>query len=112
MSRVALTFDDGPGPSTPALLDVLAARGIRATFFLLGVNVERSREVVIRLLREGHTAGNHSHTHPRPDATDEPRFAEEIRRNDALLVEIAGEAGVTLPEPIPVRLPYGPAADD
>ena len=112
MSRVALTFDDGPGPATPALLDVLAARGVRATFFLLGTNVERSREVVVRLLREGHIAGNHSHSHPRPDATDEARFAEEIRRNDALLTEVAREAGVTLREPIPVRLPYGPAAND
>jgi chitin deacetylase len=112
MSRVALTFDDGPGPATPALLDVLAARGIKATFFLLGVNVERAREVVVRLLREGHTAGNHSHTHPRPDATDEARFAAEIQRNDALLREVAAEAGLTLAEPIPVRLPYGPIAED
>src|SRR5215471_7795289 len=98
MSHVALTFDDGPGPATSALLDVLAARGTRASFFLLGVNVERAREVVIRLMREGHTVGNHSHTHPRPDATDEARFAEEVRRNDALLREVAAEAGVTLPE--------------
>jgi chitin deacetylase len=111
-TRVALTFDDGPGPATPALLDVLAARGIKATFFLLGMNIERSREVVIRLLREGHTAGNHSHAHPRPDATDEARFVKEIRRNDALLLEVASQAGVTLLEPIPVRLPYGPIADD
>jgi peptidoglycan-N-acetylglucosamine deacetylase len=112
MSRVALTFDDGPGPATSALLDVLAARGTRATFFLLGHNVERAREVVIRLMREGHTVGNHSLSHPRPDATDEVRFATEIKRNDALLLEVAKEAGVTLREPIPVRLPYGPIAED
>ena len=42
MPRVALTFDDGPGPATTALLDVLAARGVTATFFLLGKNVERA----------------------------------------------------------------------
>ena len=111
--RVALTFDDGPGPATPRLLDVLAAHRVHATFFLLGQNVERDRAVAVRLAREGHQLGNHSVTHPRPEAVDAAGFAEQIRRNDALLAEIRREAGLPpIAGPLPVRLPYGPAADD
>jgi chitin deacetylase len=112
MPRVALTFDDGPGPATSALLDVLASRGTRATFFLLGTNVERARQVVVRTMREGHTVGNHSYAHASPGHIDEARFVAEIKHNDALLLEVAREAGVVLGDPIPVRLPYGPIAED
>jgi peptidoglycan-N-acetylglucosamine deacetylase len=111
--RVALTFDDGPGPATPRLLDVLAAQGARATFFLLGQNAERSRDVAIRLAREGHVVGNHSWSHPRPETITLPDFAAEILRTDALLADLRREAGLPpLRGAFPVRLPYGPAADD
>ena len=112
-ARVALTFDDGPGPATPRLLDVLRAKGVRATFFLLGQNLERSRETAIRLAREGHVLGNHSWTHPKADAISEAAFVEEIRRTDQLLADLRRSAGLAdLPGPFPVRLPYGPAASD
>lgn len=112
MARVALTFDDGPGPATPLLLDVLSARGVHATFFLLGQNVERARDVAVRIAREGHVVGNHSVTHARPGAIAGAAFAAEIARNDALLADVCREAGVAARRPIPVRLPYGPAPDD
>lgn len=108
MARVALSFDDGPGPATEALLDVLAARGARATFFLLGKNVERARATAVRVAREGHVVGNHTFSHARPDAIGARPFVDEILRVDALLADVAREAGVTLARPIPVRLPYGP----
>jgi chitin deacetylase len=112
MVRVALTFDDGPGPATDSLLDILAARNVRATFFLLGRNVERLRPVAIRLLRAGHLVGNHTYSHARPDAITPAELVAEVRRTDALLHQVATEAGVALADPIPVRLPYGPAAAD
>ncbi len=112
MARVALTFDDGPGPSTPALLDVLAAAGVKATFFLLGQNVERARAVAVRMAREGHLLGNHSWTHPEAAAVSEAAFAAEVRRTDALLAGVRLEAGVAAVAVPPVRLPYGPAGDD
>jgi peptidoglycan-N-acetylglucosamine deacetylase len=108
MARVALTFDDGPGPATESLLDVLAARGAKATFFLLGRNVERARATTVRLAREGHVLGNHTFSHARPDAIDHAALVAEIARTDALLAEICREAGVSARRPIPVRLPYGP----
>lgn len=101
-----LTFDDGPGPSTPALLDVLAAAGVRATFFVLGSNLERRMDVGRRIVREGHTLGNHTYSHAHPGELDAHALAAEIARTDALIAELAG---VGTP---PLRLPYGIVADD
>jgi peptidoglycan-N-acetylglucosamine deacetylase len=62
--RVALTFDDGPNPeATPAILDALAVRGVRATFFALGSHVERWPALVARAVDEGHAVGNHGYYH-------------------------------------------------
>lgn len=62
--RVALTFDDGPDPvRTPALLDALAELDVRATFFLLGKQVEAHPDIAHRIAREGHEIGNHTYSH-------------------------------------------------
>jgi peptidoglycan-N-acetylglucosamine deacetylase len=111
-ASVALTFDDGPGRSTPALLDVLAARGTRATFFLLGGNLERRWDCALRIAREGHVLGNHSYSHARPGALDPRALIEEIEHTDAMLERVARDAGAALRRPIPLRLPYGLSPDD
>jgi peptidoglycan-N-acetylglucosamine deacetylase len=59
-----LTFDDGPGPDTGTLLDVLARHATKATFFLVGERVAGSRETLARLTHDGHRLGNHSWDHP------------------------------------------------
>ena len=62
----ALTFDDGPNASsTPILLDGLKERKVRATFFLIGENVEKdeNEKIVKRMYEEGHLIGNHTYTH-------------------------------------------------
>lgn len=62
--RVALTFDDGPNAeATPRILDALAARGVKATFFVLGRHADRWPELVKRVAAEGHTIGNHGWHH-------------------------------------------------
>ncbi len=62
--RVAFTIDDGPDPQvTPAVLDLLARHGVRATFFCIGDRVTHHRELVRRIAREGHEIGNHSEHH-------------------------------------------------
>ena len=59
-----LTFDDGPSEeNTTAVLDILKERGIKATFFLVGKNVEKHPEVVRRIVEEGHTIGIHCYSH-------------------------------------------------
>lgn len=96
-----LTFDDGPGPSTSALLDVLATAGVRATFFVLGRNLEQRRDVALRIVHDGHVLGNHTYSHARPEGIDARALADEIARTDALIAELAG------PGVPPLRLPYG-----
>jgi len=61
---VALTFDDGPNPdATPLILDALKARGVRATFFILGRHAEQWPDLVKRVADEGHAIGNHGYFH-------------------------------------------------
>jgi len=61
---VALTFDDGPNPdATPLVLDALALRGVKATFFMLGRHAERWPDLVKRVADEGHSIGNHGYFH-------------------------------------------------
>lgn len=63
---VALTFDDGPDPEvTPRLLDLLAAHGARATFFVIGVHARAHGALLRRMRDEGHTLGLHSDAHSR-----------------------------------------------
>jgi peptidoglycan-N-acetylglucosamine deacetylase len=113
MARFALTFDDGPGPSTSALLDVLHDAGVRATFFLLGRNVEeapwcgdpaRARALAVRAVREGHLLGNHTWSHHRPDRWRE--LAGDLRRGEAVVRAVRSEAG-SREGTVPFRLPYG-----
>ena len=100
VSRVALTFDDGPGPDTPALLDALRAGGAAATFFLHGRNVAQHPALVRRVRDEGHELGNHALTH------------ENLRRHPVKTVRevvatqrlVADAAGV---RPRVFRPPYG-----
>ena len=59
---IALTFDDGPRRSTTTrLLDALAERGVKATFFLVGAQAEANPDVVQRMDREGHQIGIHTY---------------------------------------------------
>lgn len=64
-NEVWLTIDDGPDPeTTPEILDLLAAAGARASFFVIGRKVEWNRALAERIVAEGHTLENHTHTHP------------------------------------------------
>ena len=63
--EVWLTIDDGPHPEhTPVMLDLLRAHGARATFFVIGREVDRHRSLVRRIVEEGHEVANHSYSHP------------------------------------------------
>lgn len=61
---LALTFDDGPSESTPALLELLAQYDVNATFFMCGQNVRRLKEIAREVAAAGHEIGNHSDSHP------------------------------------------------
>lgn len=100
--QIALTFDDGPMPPyTEQVLDILRERGVRATFFVCGRNVERHPKVVHRIHSDGHTIGNHTWSHPYLYFLSRNKIAEEIDRTQTT-VQLA--AGCT---PRLFRPPYG-----
>ena len=101
----ALTFDDGPSPNTPILLDMLASYGIPATFFLLGRNVTAYPEILDRIIAEGHEVGNHSWSHPNLKRLSLAKQAEQITETDRLL----RAHGAT---PFYMRPPYGSFDDN
>lgn len=89
--RFALTFDDGPSPrNTPALLDVLAGLGARATFFLLRSPLRRSPELARRMLRDGHEVGVHGDLHLPAWAMPTSWIGREIERSVATMRDALG----------------------
>lgn len=79
--ELVLTFDDGPWPGTTSkILDALRHECVRATFFLLGKNVEPHPELARRELAEGHTIGHHTYSHALLDRMPLARAEAEINR--------------------------------
>ena len=77
---VALTFDDGPSTYTPGFLDVLKAKGVRGTFFVLGQSTAAYPEYARRIVREGHEIANHSWKHDLyPSAADLRQTSNTIK---------------------------------
>lgn len=99
---IAMTFDDGPHPVlTPRLLDMLKARGIRATFFLIGENAAEYPDIVRRIAAEGHEIGNHTWNHPQLTKLNPAALREEINRTSTTIAEIIGKPLLVM------RPPYG-----
>ncbi len=98
---VALTFDDGPGPETAPILDLLKREGVRATFFLCGANVEQYPELARRIGEEGHEVGNHTYHHPSFLGRSPGKIAWEIEGAQRAIRHRTGR------EAIWFRPPYG-----
>jgi peptidoglycan/xylan/chitin deacetylase (PgdA/CDA1 family) len=83
---VALTFDDGPDPAgTQVILDALAARGVHATFYLIGHELEAHPELGRAIAGAGHEIGNHSYSHERMVLVTPGWVAGEVERTDTLI---------------------------
>lgn len=99
---IAITFDDGPQPqNTPRLLDMLRARNIKATFYMVGSNVELYPQVVRRVVAEGHEIGNHSYSHRLLSKLSDSEVRSELTRTRDAIVRAAGVS------PRSLRPPYG-----
>ncbi len=99
---LALTFDDGPHHSlTPHLLDILAARRIRASFFVIGNRAARNPLILGRMAAEGHEIGNHTWSHPRLVGLPDETVLAQIDRTAQVVGDIVGRA------PVVMRPPYG-----
>ncbi len=91
--HASLTFDDGPDPEhTPRVLDVLAAAGVRATFFLVASAAERHSLLARRMLAEGHEIGNHTWSHYHPALLREHTARREVIAGSRALADILGRA--------------------
>ena len=89
--RIALTFDDGPGPYTERLLDGLKERGVKASFFLIGRSVKEYPEAVKRMEEEGHLIGNHTYSHVKLKGLSPEETRREIQKTDEAVYEITGK---------------------
>jgi peptidoglycan/xylan/chitin deacetylase (PgdA/CDA1 family) len=99
---VAMTYDDGPHPRlTPTLLDALKARGLSATFYLIGKSVVTWPDIVRRIADEGHEIGNHTWSHPNMARLGDSAMLREIDRTSEAIQKITGRPPVTF------RPPYG-----
>lgn len=97
-----MTFDDGPHQTlTPKLLDLLAQKKIKVTFFVLGENVERHPEILKRAVAEGHEIGNHSWSHPNLAKLSQEKVRDQLKRTDDLIRQTIGF------RPKIMRPPYG-----
>lgn len=87
-----LTFDDGPSEeNTEKVLDILKERGIHATFFLVGENVEQNPEIAQRIAAEGHTIGIHSNSHDYTEIyADVDSFIQDFEAAHQIIYEVTG----------------------
>jgi peptidoglycan/xylan/chitin deacetylase (PgdA/CDA1 family) len=103
--EIALTFDDGPHLTrTPRVLQILAAAGIKATFFEIGRNAAAHPEIARSVRAAGHTIGSHTFSHPNMAQLSEPHAEVEVESGDASVSLALG----LLPGQLPFfRFPYG-----
>ena len=104
---VALTFDDGPNPSTTTqVLDTLAKYNVKATFFVLGKNIAGNEDLLKRMKSEGHVVGNHSWDHPVLSKLTLEDAKKQITDTEDALTKVLGSSSKLM------RPPYGAITDD
>jgi peptidoglycan/xylan/chitin deacetylase (PgdA/CDA1 family) len=86
--EIYLTFDDGPIPeATPWILDLLDQYNAKATFFMVGENVERYPDVYKDVIKRGHAIGNHTHNHLNGWASPDHDYIENTQKAESLLAD-------------------------
>ena len=106
-TRIALTFDDGPGQYTDQLLDCLEENNAHATFFMQGINVGDWESTVQRMVDIGCELGNHSWDHPEAtlQGISDEAVIEQFQKTDAALEKASGQRSTV------ARAPYGAAGE-
>lgn len=102
IKQVAITFDDGPSePCTEKLLDGLKERGVKASFFVIGMYAKEHPELIKRMKEEGHIIGNHTYHHVELTKLTEEEMKQELRMTNDVIRQITGET------PVFARPPFG-----
>lgn len=100
--KVALTFDDGPSAKyTPILLEGLKERGVHATFFIMGKNIDGNEGLIRQMQEEGHLIGNHTYNHVQLNKIPRELACEEIQKTNNEIYEVTGVY------PSYIRPPFG-----
>lgn len=104
---VTLTFDDGPDKEmTPRVLDILKEYNIKATFFLIGKNVEKHPDIVKRMVAEGHIIANHTHSHQGTfPMSSSKQVNNELRNCDEAIMQATGKSPKLFRPPFGVTNP-------
>ncbi|MBZ9633215.1 polysaccharide deacetylase family protein [Clostridium sp. FP1] len=91
LKQVALTFDDGPDVYyTPQILEILKQNNVKATFFIVGLRAQAHPEMILRIVSEGHSIGNHTWDHPILSRLPADKIKEEVQKTEQLLYKITG----------------------
>lgn len=93
VKKLALTFDDGPDPEwTPQVLDILKAKHVHATFFVIGANAQANPDLIQRIVAEGHELGSHTYTHPNLADTPQQVVSLELNATQRLIEALTGRS--------------------
>lgn len=96
----SITFDDGPDSEwTPQILEILKAKEVSATFFMIGANMEKYPQLVKRIVREGHMIGVHTYSHPNIALVSEERAHLEFNASQRLIEAITGHSTILFRPP-------------
>ena len=88
-NHILITFDDGPaGNTTRRLLDELAKRDVKVTFFALGSRIEMYPDIIQRAFKEGHTIASHGYSHRNMFNMEDSEIIDEINRVNALILNV------------------------
>nr|WP_212960815.1 polysaccharide deacetylase family protein [Cohnella xylanilytica] len=97
---VAFTFDDGPNPEfTPQILEIFREANGKATFYMIGEQIERFPDTARAVLEQGHEIGNHTYTHPELTKLDEEARRSELLRSERIILETTGVKPATFRPP-------------
>lgn len=98
---VAITFDDGPNPLyTQQVLEIFSEADGKATFFMIGEQMEKYPEVVKQVAALGHEIGNHTYSHPKLSQLSDGERLAEVERTEKLIKDLTGQ------KPALFRPPY------
>ncbi len=101
---VFLTFDDGPSNNTNKILDILKEKNIKATFFVLGCEIEIHEDILRRIHDEGHSIGNHTYSHLNNIKNCNPEeFIKDLKKNEDIIKRVLNvDDSINL-----IRFPFG-----
>ena len=101
--HISFTLDDGPSPFTESYLDILNEENVKATFFVIGVNIDSAykKSLLKRILADGHTIGSHTWSHPSLPTLSENQIFDEIVKTEKAIYSCIGKI------PTLFRAPYG-----